>query len=55
MLILPTKPAHPGVSGSLKERNLDCFTLNLALAQLGLLGGDGNQRVVIDGLNKAFP
>ena len=48
MLIFPAKPADPGLSGRFKESNLNRFTLDFAIAQPGLLVGDGNQRIVID-------
>src|SRR5579859_6702524 len=52
VLVLPAEPAYAGLSWNFQNRNLNGFTMNFALTQARLVFRDGQQGLIVNGLNK---
>ena len=52
ILIFPAKAAYSRLSGRFQNRNLNGLTMNHAIALRRLIGSNGKERSVIDGLDE---
>ena len=54
MLIFPAEAAHAGLSRRFKNWDKHRFTMNPIVADFRLVGSNGEQRLVIDCLDKSI-